>query len=126
MKVGDFSELAPEDFKDLTKDFNDDLELLIGAINEIGRNVNSLARKSLNLTDNIQSDLRTFEVRAATDLPVIFSNRFTPQPPKVVVLTNCRQNVGVLWSTDDKNQINITSITGSPSYPITLNLLILW
>lgn len=126
MKIDAFSEIIPEDLKDLNKDYGDDLETLLGVINTIGSNLALLGRKSLNLTDNVQSDLRTIEIKDADKIPFIVSNRFSPQPPKFVINSNCLQNVGVRWDTNDQNQIRITSIIGTVTYPVTLNLLILW
>jgi len=126
MKIDAFSEIIPEDLKELNKDYGDDLETLVGVINTIGTNLALLGRKSLNLTDNVQADLRTVEVKEVGNLPAIITNRFSPQPPKFVINSNRLQNVGVRWDTDDKNQIRITSIVGTVEYPVTLNLLILW
>jgi hypothetical protein len=125
MIIDAFSELVPEDLKDLNKDYGDDLETLIGVINALGTNLASLGKQALNLSENVQADLRTVEVKKADSLPTI-GNKFAPRPPKFVINSNCLQNVGVTWATDEKNQIKITSIVGTVTYPVTLNLLILW
>ena len=126
MKIDAFSELVPEDLKKLNKDYGDDLETLIGVINTLGTNLASLGKQALNLSENIQADLKTVEIKKVGDIPATVANIFSPRPPKFVINSNCLQNVGVSWATDEKNQIKITSIVGTVTYPVTLNLLILW
>lgn len=126
MKIDPYTEILPEDLKSLDKDYGEDLETLLGAINSLGSNLNLLAKQALNLGDNIQADLRAVTVKAATDLPVIIANKFSPQPPRVVLPVNSAQPVSITWSTTNKNQIQVTSFTSTVSYPVTVTLLILW
>lgn len=126
MKIDVYTELLPEDLPKITKEYPEEIDTLLGVLNALGRSVNQLGKQAINITDNLQADLKTVTVSTSSNLPLLIGNRFAPQVPKAVLLVNTSQLISVNWEVSGNNTIKIKSILGTVTYPITLSLLILW
>lgn len=126
MKIDVYTELLPEDLPKITKEYPEEIDTLLGVLNALGRSVNQLGKQAINITDNLQADLKTVTVATSGNLPLLIGNRFAPQVPKAVLLVNTSQLISVNWEVSENNTIKIKSILGTVAYPITLSLLILW
>lgn len=129
MKLDSISEMTLEQIQTIYEEYSDDIELLVGRINELVRTLKSITDRNISLSDNIACEVKTLTVKGGATIEFAKTNMNQVRQISVGRVKTSGPNptsaVQVLdWSssTNSVRISNIVGLTNDQSYDITLTL----
>lgn len=129
MKLDSISEMTLEQIQTIYNEYSDDIELLVGRINELVRTLKNITDRNISLSDNIACEVKTLTVKGGITIEFAKTNMNQVRQISVGRVKTSGSNptsaVQVLdWSssTNSVRISNIVGLTNGQSYDITLTL----